>query len=604
MRPLDALVLTATVPDTAVEAGLRLVFTELERIAQHGVGAPELERKKAELLRMTEQRYAEREKTTSASFAAEYVSHFLYGGALIDVATEYDLYRRLLPGITADELRAVIAEWLDPADCVITVSVPAKAGVALPAEESLAAVVRSVRGQPTEPYDDVVSDAPLVAEPPAPAPIVAEREYPGSGVREWRLANGVRVLLKPTDFQEDLVLLAGRSPGGTSLYPDEDYVTALLTIAIVQAGGVGSLSTLDLQKRLAGTHVSVGTSLEPLAEVVSGASSRQDLELLFQLTYLKLTAPRLDSTAIEAYRTRARTLFENRGSSPEWHLQDTLRAVLTQDHPRARPLTTADLERLDIDRAFAIYRDRFGDASDFTFYLVGSFEPETIRPYVERYLGGLPAASRVESWRDLGIRPPDGVVRKVVRKGLEPKGTVQLVFTGAFEFERGNLARLEDLRDLLQLRLREKLREDLGGTYGVRVGVSGTRDPRPEYRVSIGFSADPDRLDELVDVVFAEIESIQRAGPTPAEIEKIREMQKRSREVRLRDNQFWLMQLMNYDRYGWDLDEIGRTGTPPGTTESIDAIRDAAKRYLDPANHIRVDLVPERGEPVGATSPL
>lgn len=595
MRPLEALVLTATVPDTTIEDGLRVVFTEMERIAQHGVGEPELERKKAELFRMAEQRYAEREKITSATFAGEYVSHFLYGGEIIDADTEYELYRRLLPGITAEEIRAVISFWLDPANRAVTVSVPDKEGVAVPGEESLAAVVRSVGEKDTEPYDDVVSDAPLIAELPAAAPIVTEREYPGAGVLEWELANGVRVLLRPTDFQEDLVLLAGRSPGGTSLLPDEDYVTSLLTIAIVQAGGAGALSTSDLQKRLAGTHVSVGTSLEPLSENVSGVASAKDLELLFQLVYLKMTAPRVDSTAIEAYRLRARTLFENRGSSPEWHLQDTLRATLTQGHPRARSLSTADLERLDIDRAFEIYLDRFGDASDFTFYIVGNFEPNSLRPYVERYLGGLPAAGRAENWRDLGIRPPRGVVRKVVRKGLEPRGTVQLVFTGEFDFGRDALARLVDLRDLLQIRLREKLREDLAGTYGVRIDAYGIRDPRPEYRLAISFSADPERLDELVDVVFAEIESIQNTGPLPGEVDKIREMQRRSHEVRLRENQYWIAQLINYDRHGWDLDQIGRPATPPGTPESINAIRDAARRFLDPSNYIRVDLLPELG---------
>lgn len=596
MRPLEALVLTATIPDTALDAGLRVVFTEMERIAQHGIGNAELERKKAEILRMNEQRYAERDRATSAMFASEYVSHFLYGGQAIDAETEHELYQRHLPGIAGDEVRGVVRSWLEPANRVITVSVPTRPGLAVPGESALAAAVASAQGKPTEPYDDAVSSAPLLAELPSPAPIVAEREYPNSGIIEWTLANGIRFLIKQTDFQEDLVLLAGRSPGGTSLLPDEDYVTSLLATAMVQAGGVGELNSSDLQKRLAGTYASVGSAIDQLSENVSGAASRKDLELLFQLVYLRITSPRLDSTAIEAYRTRARTIFENRGSSPEAHLQDTVRVTLSQDHPRARALTAADFERFDIDRAFEIYRDRFRDAGDFTFYLIGNIDPDSLRPHVERYLGGLPAAGRTESWRDLGIRPPTGVVKKVVRKGIEPRGTVQLTFSGDLDFERANLAVLNDLRDVLQIRLREHLREDLGGTYGVRIGANGVRDPRPEYRFNISFSADPDRLDEMVDIVFAEIESIQRSGPTAAEVTKVREMRRRAHEVNLRDDQYWISQMMNYDLYGWDLDEIGSKGEEADREVAGNAIRDAARRYLSRHNYVRVDLVPERKE--------
>lgn len=601
MRPIEALVLTATVPETGLEEGMRVILTEMERVAEHGVGEPELERKRAELLRMMAQRFAEREKITSAAFAGEYTSHFLYGGEIISLETEYELYLRLLPGITSDEIRAVIRGWLEPADRVITVSLPAKEGREPPTEAALAAVVESTRGVKTTEYDDVVSEAPLLAELPEPAPIVSEREHPSSGILEWTLGNGVRILLKPTDFQEDMIYIAGRSPGGTSLLPDEDHLTSLLTTAIVQAGGVGELSTRDLQKRLAGTHVSVGVSLDSRTENIAGGGSKKDLELLFQLVYLKMTAPRVDSTAIEAYRRRARTIFENRGSSPEAHFQDTIRSVLTQAHPRARALNAADFDEFDIDRAFEIYRDRFGDAGDFTFYIVGNFEPDSLRPHIERYLGGLPATGRRESWRDLGIRPPEGVVKKIVRKGLEPKGTVQLAFTGDFEFDRANLAILAELRELLQIRLRERLREELGGTYGVRVGASGERDPRPGYRITIGFTADPERIDELVGVVFAEIDSIRRTGPSISEVEKIREMQRRAREVRLRDDQFWISQMMGFDLYGWDLDQVGTPAPRRVLEEAGEAISDAARRYLDPNRYVRVDLLPGRG--VGAGVP-
>lgn len=593
LRPTEAFVLSASVKDGGIERGLRGLLTESGRIARHGVTESEVARKRLELMRMMEQRWAEQERTTSAQYAAEYVSHFLYGGEIVGLGTEYALYKRFLDGIRTAEVDAVVRDWLHPENRVVLANAPAKPGVRLPSEQQLAAAVEAARRTRSAAYTEAVGEAPLVAHPPAPSRVVAEREIPEVGITEWTLANGVRVLLKPTDFKDDEILLAGRSPGGSSLVPDRDYVAALTATAVVQAGGLGELNMIELQKRLAGKVVSVGSDIALLHEGVSGVASPRDVETLFELVYLHFTAPRLDSTAIDAYRARARAALENRGASPEVAFQDTLRVTLAQNHPRAQPPSSAIFDRLDIDRSFEIYRDRFGDASDFTFYVVGTFSPDSLRPLVERYLGGLPAAGRVESWRDVGIRAPAGVVEKTVRKGSEPKGRAQIVFSGAFDFDRAHVNTLDALGEVLQLRLREQLREELGGTYGVGVSASASRDPRSEYRVAIGFGADPARLDELTRVVFAEVDSLQRFGPKPEELAKVREMRRRSREVNLRQNQFWIAQLITYDRYGWALGDIAADETPASAMPDRAALQAAARRYLDARNYVRVFLVPE-----------
>ena len=594
LRPTEAFVLNASVREGGIVRGLRAMLTETERIARHGVTATEVARKKRELMRMIEQRMAERDRTTSSQYAAEYVSHFLYGGEMVSIETEHALYRRFLEGIRVGEVDAVARDWLRPTNRVILASAPAKPGVRPPSEAQLASVVRAASRARPSAYTEAVPDAPLVARAPAPGRVVRERTIPEVGVTEWTLANGVRVLLKPTDFKDDEILLAGRSPGGSSLVADSDYIAALTATAVVQAGGLGGLSMIELQKRLAGKVVSVGTDLAPLYEGVAGIASPRDVETLFELVYLHFTAPRLDSAAIGAYRARARAALENRGASPEIAFQDTLRLTLAQNHPRAQPPSSALFDRLDIERSFAIYRDRFGDASDFTFYLVGTFAPDSLRPLVERYLGGLPAAGRVEQWRDVGMRAPVGVIEKTVRKGSEPKGRAQIVFSGPFEFDRANVNTLDALGEVLQLRLREQLREERGGTYGVGVSASASRDPRPEYRVAIGFGADPERLDELTRAVFAEVDSLQRFGATPAELAKVREMRLRSREVSLRENQYWIAQLMTFDRYGWDVREIVADSAAAAAEPDNEAIRRAARRYLDVHNYVRVFLLPAR----------
>lgn len=600
LRPLEAFVLNASVPDGGAEAGLRALLTEVRRAERHGFTASELAREKTGTLRRAEQRYAERAKQTSSGFAGEYASHFLYGGVPTSAETDYALVRRLLPEIDTAEVNAVARGWAQQGNRVVLVSAPAKAGIAVPTEATLTAVVREVAGAPLTAYAETVSDAPLLDSPPTPGRVVSHRRIPEIGVTEWTLANGVRVVLKPTDFRDDEILLAARSPGGSSLVSDARYTDARFATAAVQTAGVGRWDPIELGKRLAGKAASVGVDLGELHEGVSGVASPRDAETLFQLVHLYFTAPRRDTVAWEAYRDRARAMLRNRALSPEAAFADTLQVTLAQGHPRERPPSAARFDSLSLDRSLAVYRERFGDAGDFTFYLVGNFRPDSIRPLVERYLGGLPSAGRQESWRDVGVDPPRGVVRKTVRRGTEPKARTQIVFAGPLEWGRAEAHALSSMAEALQIRLREILREDLGGTYGVGVGASAARDPDPEFRVSLGFGTSPDRLAELTDTVWAEIARFQAKGPTPEEVSKVREAQRRAYQTSLRENGFWLTQLLVYDRYGWDPREIA---TAAWRIDRLDAatIQAAARRYLDPENYVQVTLVPEGG--VGAAPP-
>lgn len=592
VRPIDALVLSVAVPDTGVLAGAEALIREKLRAARHGFRESELAREKTELLRIMEQRYAERARTTSGEFAAQYVSHFLYGGALVDAETEWALYRELVPQITLAEVDAVARAWAAEHERVILVNAAARAGVRIPGERELAgAVARAGRGALAA-YDDGARDLPLLATPPVPGTIVAERAVPEAGVVEWTLGNGARVVLRPTDFKDDEILFAARSPGGTSRLPDEDYVAALTATAVVQAGGLGEFSLSELRKRLTGRVAGAGAEIGELHEGLSGAASQRDVETLFQLIYLRFTAPRIDTAAFLAYQAQARERLRNRGASPEAAFADTLQLTLAQHHPRARPPSPALFDSLDLHRSFEIYRDRFADAGDFTFYFVGSFRPDSLRPLVERYLASLPGLGRQESWKDLGIRPPPGVVRRAVRRGVEPKARTQIVFHGPLEFGRDAIYALDSLGELLQLRLREVLREELGGTYGVGVQATAARDPWPQYRVAIGFGAAPERLDELVEVVFAEIETLQRDGPRETELAKLREMQYRARQVALRENHFWLQQLLTYDRYGWELGTIAAEAARPERLSAA-LLRDAARAFLDPGRYVQVSLYPQ-----------
>lgn len=602
VRTRAADVLTATVRQNQVEPGLEALLSESARAARHGFTATELERQKTELLRRWQQVYAEREKTHSSQYAAEYTSHYLYHEPILEPTEHYRLHQKLLPGISLKDVDRYARGAAKEKDRVVLVRVPSSDSAKVPTERTLARVARSVESRRLDPYTDALSTRPLVAHRPEPGRIVGEKALAGGTITEWALSNGARVLIRPTDFKADEVLFAARSPGGTSLAPDSLYIPALTAAGVAQVGGLGELSISELVKRLSGKVAGAGAFIDELSAGLSGAASPSDLETLFEVVYLRFTAPRADTTAFLAYQSRARAELLNRGASPEAAFFDTLQVTLAQNHPRVRPPSSALFDHMDMQRSLDFYRERFADASGFTFYFVGSVDTTRLRPLVERYLASLPSAGRAEGWRDVGVDYPKGVIRKVVHRGSEPKAQTQIVFTGALEYSPEANYALGSLAALLELRLRELMREELGGTYSVAVRASAARDPRPRYRVSIGFGSAPQRVDEMVRAVFAEIDSLKATGGTSADAAKVREMQLRSRETQLRENGFWLSQIMSFDRYGWDVGQIGGLERRADTL-TPELLREAARRYLDATNYVQVSLVPEAPAPAAASVP-
>jgi len=591
----EVYILGAGVQNNGIERGLEALLTEAERVARHGFTESELEREKRELLREIEQVYAERAKTESEAYAGEYVRSFLYDEPTPGIAHEYELHQQLVPGVGLEEVNRLAREWIIDRNRVILASAPEKEDIGVPTEDALLRIFSAVESAEIAAYVDAASEAPLVAQPPQPAEIIEIEEIEEVGVQRWTLANGVRVLLKPTDFKDDEILVRAWSPGGTSLADDEGYVAATTADAVVTRGGAGDFNLIDLQKKLAGKAVRVSPFIASLSEGFSGRVSPADVETLFQLIYLYFTAPRRDEEAYLSFKSRVQASLANRSADPVTAFRDTLRVTLTQYHYRTRPPTVELYDEMDLDRSFAFYRDRFADASDFTFAFVGSFQADSLRPLIRTYLGGLPSIGRDETWRDEGIRPPTGVIHKVVYRGIEPKSQTQIAFTGPFEWTRDNRYALRSLANVMRIRLREVLREDLGGTYGVGVSGVGTRDPREEYEIRISFGTAPERLEELTGVVFQQIDSLKQYGPTQKDIEKVQEMQRRQREEGLRENSYWLGQLVAYDQYGDDLRDILTYETLINGL-AAETVQEAANRYLRADNYVRVSLYPEQQE--------
>ena len=591
VRSADSYSLFGGVREGGLAAGLEAALTEAERAMRFGFTQTEFLRALTNAQQQQQSLFAELSKRPSAARAAELLRHYLQDEDVLGSAGEYHMYQRLNPTITLEEVNRATRAVLAGTSVVITASAPEKAGVAVPTEAELLAVYRAVKAKQLEPYRDSVISGPLLARTPLPAAITAERTIAEIGVTELTLANGVRVVLKPTDFMNDQVVLSATSPGGTSLVPDSLVISASFATTAANVGGLGELNAIDLRKLLTGKTASASVSIGDRTENVFGNSSAKDVETMLQLVYLRFTAPRRDSSAFVGFRQAMQAQLANANASPQKAFSDTITVTMSQGSPRVPVMGPELLDDIDLDQALAIYRDRFADASDFTFFIVGNFSVDSIRPLVQRYLGGLPSIGRRERGRDHGIVPPSGRVEKVVRKGVEPQSQTFMAFTGPFTYTPQDSYLMTSLGEVLSNRLIENLREKLGGTYSASARVSGGRESPQRFVASIQFGSAPDRAEELTQAVLAEIKALSETGPTQAELDKVREGQLRARETAIKTNFFWTSQLSTAYQYGDDpRDILAYDRLVAGLT--AEAIRDAARRYLKQDNYVHVTLLP------------
>jgi zinc protease len=583
----------AGVRDGEVEKGLAALLTEVERVHRHGFTPTELERTKKDWLLNYEKAARERRVMPSGTYAAEFVRAFLEGEPVPGIRAELELNRRFLPTIGLEEVNALASDWLADSNRVILVNAPEKPQAPPPTREAILAVFRAVEASDIPAYEDRVAAGPLVVTPPKAGTIVSESKVPELGVTDWKLSNGVRVVLKPTSGQRDEILITGFGPGGHSLASDQEFPSALFAAPLLREGGLGNYDRISLDKALAGTEVTVQPYIHQLEQGIEGTAASKEADRLFELVYLTFTAPRKDTDAFRSVQSHLRAAVENRLAEPEQAFEDKMTEALTQNNPRFQPITPGWIDRVDLDTAYRFYQERFGDASDFTFVLVGNFSTPSIKPLVLTWLGGLPSQNRHATWRDLGVKPPQGVVKVEVKRGLEPKSEVRIIFSGDAEFSRENRHDLTALAGVLETRLREVLREDMGAIYGVSVSADLDKRPSPTYRFTIGFTCAPEKVDTLVQATFSEIESIQKNGVADVYVNQLKEQERRERELDLTDNSFWLSALELYLTEGLDLKDLPHYDQLIARVSS-DNVRDTARRYLDTQRYVLGVLLPEK----------
>jgi zinc protease len=592
-RTRDMASLRALVAGDDIDRALDALLAENERVARFGFTATELDRQKQNTLRSYEGLQTENVNRESASRADEYIRNFLEQETLPTIADEYALQRRFLSQITLAEVNALARDWFPDRNRFVIVTAPDKAGVAAPNQAKLAAVIAAEPKKDLKPYVDTVDARPLLDTTPRPGTVVKTAIHAAEGVTEWELSNGARVVLAPTTLKEDEIVFRATSPGGTSLASDADYFAASLAAVVVSAGGVGRWSTTDLRKELTGRIASASPVIGDLEEGLSGSSSRRDLETLLQLVYMRFTQPRADPAVFAAVITQSKAMLANLAASPDLAFTRALSSALSQDHPRLRPPTEASFDQLRLDTSLAFYRDRFADAGGFTFVFAGSFDVPTMRPLVERYLGSLPSTRRRETWRDVGVRTPPGIVEKTVEQGVEPKSRVAIVFTGPLAYDEPHHVALEAMSIVLQSRLVATIREQLGGTYSITTEQTTHKFPRPEYEITIQWTCDPERTAGLAARVLQEVAAVKALQLSEWQMGIIRDALQKDFETNSQRNGFLAAQMTRAVQAGEDVTEVWHR--PEAYRQlTAAAIHETAQTTLDLNRYVKVVLMPEK----------
>jgi len=533
------------------ELGFAALMTELERAKRYGFTQGELDRAKAEILAQWEKHYKERDKISNEEHINGYVDNFLNGDAYPSTEFGYQVVQAILPTITLADFSQRLSKWISDQNQVLVVQGPEGEGVEHLSEAASLAIMEQVATAEIEPYLDEALAESLVSIEPAPAAIVNEKKLEVLDAVEWTLRNGARVIFKHADFEKDQVQIRAYSKGGSSIYGDEYVPSTDMLTSLISMYGVGDFDAMGLQKMLTGKNISLQLSLRNLSEGLNGTASPKDMEAMMQLVHLYFNQPRFDREAHDAIIARYMAFVENMNNNPQKVMGDSLNLIMTNYHPRTRVLDQEFLQDISFERIEEVYRDRFADASDFFFIIVGNMEQEEVKLLAQKYIGSIGDLDRAESWIDRKVSEPEGWVDKTIPMSLAtPKANVNIVINQKMIYDAFHLMVGRVVEGILDLRYVESIREEEGGTYGVGVRTSMSKWPVEKATIRINFDCDPERATELKEKVYAELEKLARKGPSEEDLSKTVKNILKERQESKEHNAYYLSTLYNYYIYG------------------------------------------------------
>lgn len=568
LKNFSASTLGAICAEGKSEAALQSLLQEIHRIKQHGYLPAELDRAKQELIRYAETEVAKKPTRESEELIWELVFPMLQNTNILSPEQHESFIKGMLGEIGIEEVNALVDDMISSDNLTISLSGTDKAGAVYPTEERLLEIYNEVKNQELDAWVDNTVNEPILENIPKAGKITKEKIYKASGIKQWTLSNGVIVYSKKTDFKADEVLLWAGSPGGRAVLSPEIAKTADIIPLYVQSSGFGKFDGTSLQKALAGKVASVSMFVDIYREGLRGTCSPKDMELMFQMLYQYIQAPRFDKATFDTAVTRTRSFIQNSELDPENAFFDSLIAYAYNHHPLKTSLTPADLDKMTFSQMQQVYLDRFGDFSDFSFFVVGAFEEELLKDYCKTYLANLPTHQRIEKIKDVGIRTFSGSKQVKFNKGESDRAFASNVTSGSYSYKPENNVALNAIMNISSEKLRENVRENLSGVYVVDLWPEITRYPKPEFTVTTWMGCDPEKVEMLNEATFATLDSLRNGQFDIKYLESAKTTLLSRYEQDIKTNRYWMSRMsdnvynnmpidnfLNYPDYVSDLDK-------------------------------------------------
>lgn len=593
-RPVAAYQMYVTAKEGKVMKAIEAVMLENRRLQQHGFLQSELDRAKEALLEQYDQAAKEESKTSSGNIAAALVDYFLENEPMPGAIMENKWAKALMDGITLDEVNALINKWITDENFICTVSMPEKKGVKVPTEKDVLALIEKCKKADTKAWVDNTKNEPFLANEPKGGKIVSSSKNEKFDYTEYVLSNGAKVIVKKNNYKNDEILVKAESNGGSSLYADKDMMNVQYAASIIDASGIGTYDHSQLMKFMKGKSFGLSPEIGELQDELSGSCSPKDFETELQYMYLFFTAPRADKEVLENTIDKMKTQINMVKNMPEFAFQEEwIKAMHPNDKRTIILPTEAQLKQLDLNKMLKIFKERFSDASDFTFTFVGNIDEATMLPLIEKYIGGLPSSNgkNPEKWQDRSTEFAKGVVKKDVFKGEAEKGLMTITYTNPFNWSDKDRLATRALNNVCSIKLTEVIREQMGGTYSPSFMLDYDKYPKAEATTMCYYTCDPSKVDELTDATFAVLDEIIANGPTEVDLAKVKEQLIKERETAVERNSYWFSLIPASKFYGYEMQTVEEY-TAAVNALTIEDLKAVAQKYLKHDGYVRVALKP------------
>ena len=593
VKSKDAFVMLAVPHEGRELEGLRAILLEAEKMNRYGFTNSELERAKTGLLKQMEKAYNERGNQRNNSLVQEYIRHYLTNEPIPGIEWEYETLQVILPQISLEHVNQIAQSYITDENMIVSVNAPDKKEVIVPSEEQVLLTISESKQAEIFPRKEDDLDRQLISSVPKAGKIRKETQNTVLGVTEWQLSNGVKVVFKPTEFKQDEILLSAFSEGGLSkVENNEDIPSAVLATNIVGVNGLGGFSAVELQRMLTGKIANVSPYIDNYEEGFSGLSSVTDFETMLQLLYLHFTSVRKDDNAFQAMMNMYRAALVNKSQDPRAVFSDSVAATMYNHNPRVFPIDLNTLELVNQDKALAVFKDRFANPADFTFVFTGNIDPanEQVRKAVLTYLGGIKSKKIKEEYVDRGIAVPEGRFVNHFTKDMQvKKSSVFVAYTGNVAYNIDNRTNMLALTNILNMRYLESIREKEGGSYGVRVSGGIANIPSDKATLQIQFDTDPEKQEDLMKIVYGEIDTLLESGPRADDLQKVKEILLKQYAEDLNENSWWINALSVYYQDNIDFPEHYKESVERLTSESVQSL---LRSITDQQNIIEVVMSP------------